>query len=206
MPLKLGASAEAMVGIDEHGLVAYWNDAASRLLGLEKHQAIGKPCHDVLRGLKPSGGHLCSPNCAVREACKNSHAPRRFEMIVQHADGAELWVEVTTVVVYDDDRPVALHLLSESVAAKQLTTLAESVVRRMSAAPAPAADFSLTRRENDVLALLAEGLRTPDIAERLQLAETTVRSHIQNLLPKLGVHSQAEAVVLALRSGLVHLQ
>ncbi|HVA28640.1 MAG TPA: LuxR C-terminal-related transcriptional regulator [Candidatus Baltobacteraceae bacterium] len=205
MPLKLGESAEALVGIDEGGLVAYWNEAAAKLLGRSERDAVGRPCHELLQGLKPSGGHLCGPNCAVREACKSARAPRRFEMVVPQADGTELWVQVTTVVVYDDERPMALHLLSESVAAQRLTDLAETVVRRIGQPDAPADDFALTRREGDVLALLAEGLRTPEIAGRLQLAPTTVRSHIQNLLPKLGVHSRAEAVIFALKHGLVHL-
>ena len=205
MALKLGTSADALVGIDECGLVVFWNDGAAKMLGRDARQAIGRPCHDVLQGLNPAGGQLCGPNCPIRESCRKLHAPRRFEMVALDHSGAELWLEVTTVIVFDGDHPITLHLLSESVAARRLTDLVESAMRRTTRAEPAAQDFALTRRELDVLAMLAEGLRTPHIAERLQLAETTVRSHIQNLLLKLDVHSRAEAIVVGVKNGLVHL-
>jgi two-component system, NarL family, nitrate/nitrite response regulator NarL len=63
----------------------------------------------------------------------------------------------------------------------------------------------LTPRELDVLQLLAAGLSTDKIGKQLGLTRATVRNHVQNLLPKLGVHSRIEAAVVALKAGLVHL-
>lgn len=63
----------------------------------------------------------------------------------------------------------------------------------------------LTARELDVLQLLAAGLNTDNIGRQLGLTRATVRNHVQNLLPKLGVHSRIEAAVVALKAGLVHL-
>ena len=60
---------------------------------------------------------------------------------------------------------------------------------------------TLTPREAEVLALLAEGLRQGEIAARLGIGSRTVGTHIEHILRKLGVHSRAQAVVLALRSG-----
>ena len=57
----------------------------------------------------------------------------------------------------------------------------------------------LTRRELEVLQLLADGLNTAAIAERLHISPRTQRNHVANILQKLGVHSQLQAVVLALR-------
>ena len=57
----------------------------------------------------------------------------------------------------------------------------------------------LTPREREVLHLLTEGLDGAAIAERLFVSSATVRNHIQHILGKLGVHSRAEAVALALR-------
>jgi DNA-binding NarL/FixJ family response regulator len=54
----------------------------------------------------------------------------------------------------------------------------------------------LTMRERDVLALLVEGLGTEAIAEHLVISPETARTHVQNLLEKLGVHSRLEAVAL----------
>jgi two-component system nitrate/nitrite response regulator NarL len=68
------------------------------------------------------------------------------------------------------------------------------------AAP-PAAD--LTPREVEVLALLAEGLANRAIAQRLAISEHTVKFHLNAILGKLGAQSRTEAVVLAIRLGLI---
>ena len=59
----------------------------------------------------------------------------------------------------------------------------------------------LTRREQEVLQLLASGLTQPEIARELVISPSTVASHIEHILEKLGVHSRAQAVALALRGG-----
>jgi DNA-binding NarL/FixJ family response regulator len=61
----------------------------------------------------------------------------------------------------------------------------------------------LTRREQEVLQLLASGLTQQQIAKQLVISSSTVDSHIEHVLEKLGVRSRAQAVALALRSGLV---
>jgi DNA-binding NarL/FixJ family response regulator len=61
----------------------------------------------------------------------------------------------------------------------------------------------LTKREREVLRLLAEGLNQGELARALFISEKTVATHIQHVLEKLCVHSRAQAVALAHRSGLV---
>ena len=61
----------------------------------------------------------------------------------------------------------------------------------------------LTEREREVLALLVEGVSNPQIADRLIVSVSTVRSHVSSVLSKLGASSRAEAVALALRNKLV---
>ena len=77
-------------------------------------------------------------------------------------------------------------------------------VRRLINTPAtgsPVPSSALTGREREVLALLADGLRTAEIAELLCITKKTASTHIERILAKLGVHSQAQAVALALREG-----
>jgi DNA-binding NarL/FixJ family response regulator len=64
-------------------------------------------------------------------------------------------------------------------------------------------DARLTKRERQVLELLASGVQQNEIAERLVISPTTVATHIQRILSKLGVHSRAEAVATAFQLGLV---
>jgi len=56
---------------------------------------------------------------------------------------------------------------------------------------------SLTPREREVLSFLVEGIGRREVAERMHLSANTVRSHLQNLMAKLGVHTTLEAVALA---------
>jgi DNA-binding NarL/FixJ family response regulator len=61
----------------------------------------------------------------------------------------------------------------------------------------------LTEREREILSMLASGMATEQIALALTLSPNTVRSHIQNIRTKLDVHSRLEAVLFALRHGVV---
>jgi NarL family two-component system response regulator LiaR len=63
--------------------------------------------------------------------------------------------------------------------------------------------FDLTPREQEVLALMVEGLNNPEIAERLVVSRSTAKAHVSNILAKLGVTNRAEAIALALQQNLI---
>ena len=67
----------------------------------------------------------------------------------------------------------------------------------------PVPGYDLTERERAVLALMVEGLNNTQIAARLVVSPSTIKSHVSNILSKLGVTSRTEAVTLALRNKLV---
>jgi PAS domain S-box-containing protein len=69
-----------------------------------------------------------------------------------------------------------------------------------------AAIDSLTRREREVLQALAEGLDSQQVADRMHITLRTQRNHVANILAKLGVHSQLQALVFALRYDLVEVR
>jgi DNA-binding NarL/FixJ family response regulator len=69
-------------------------------------------------------------------------------------------------------------------------------------APADVAAHRLTSRELDVLALVGAGLNNAEIAERLFLSQSTVKSHVTNVLAKTGSRDRVRAAILAIRAGL----
>lgn len=64
----------------------------------------------------------------------------------------------------------------------------------------------LTRRERDVLLALGDGLSDKEIAERLYVSKETVHTHMVNMLGKLGVQSRMQALIFAIKSGLVTIK
>jgi NarL family two-component system response regulator LiaR len=78
---------------------------------------------------------------------------------------------------------------------------AQTLVETANQAPTPGLD--LTEREREVLALMVEGLNNTQIAGRLSVSPSTIKSHVSNILSKLGVTSRTEAVTLALRNRIV---
>jgi DNA-binding NarL/FixJ family response regulator len=93
-------------------------------------------------------------------------------------------------------------LLSPAMASRLLDEFA--VLVRRSEGPAEGTG-SLSRRELEVLTLVAQGLNNRAIAESLFISENTVKNHIRNIHEKLQVHSRMEAVVRAVRDGVLQI-
>jgi two-component system nitrate/nitrite response regulator NarL len=94
----------------------------------------------------------------------------------------------------------------EAVISPQMTAKLLSSVRHAAKAPAaaePAAHEKLSPRERETLCCLATGASNKEIARTLDLAESTVKIHIQNILRKLGLASRVQAALYAVEHGLV---
>jgi two-component system, NarL family, response regulator LiaR len=90
-----------------------------------------------------------------------------------------------------------------SVAAGQIT-LSHAIAKSLLDGPLPLAapvDNKLTEREHEVLALMMDGLSNAAIAQRLHVTPSTVKTHVSNILSKMGATSRAEAVAAATRQG-----
>jgi DNA-binding NarL/FixJ family response regulator len=113
--------------------------------------------------------------------------------LLKHASPEELIAAVRTVAAGDG-------LLAPSVARR----LIEVFARIPSAAVAPPRELALlTERERQILVLVARGLSNAEIAQRLFVGLATVKTHVGNMLMKLGLRDRIEAVIFAYEAGLV---
>ena len=96
------------------------------------------------------------------------------------------------------DRRASLHRSAEASAQHSLRRALDGVMTHFRPTsvedPAPAPAGVLTRREHEVVMLVAEGLTNAQIAERLWISPGTVRRHLENVYAKLGVHTRTAAV------------
>jgi NarL family two-component system response regulator LiaR len=88
--------------------------------------------------------------------------------------------------------------LEPSIARKVLTELSAPTKKPLTTDP-------LTERELDILRLIAQGCSNKDIAEKLVIAEMTVRTHVSNILSKLHLASRTQAALYALKEGIASL-
>ena len=102
-----------------------------------------------------------------------------------------------------DTQADALCLAIKAAAAGQVQLTPKAAARLMQAVSAPESPEELTEPETEVLRLLAQGQSNKQIARNLQIGEKTVKTHVSNILSKLGVQSRTQATLYAIRVGLV---
>lgn len=116
--------------------------------------------------------------------------------LLKNAEARDLLAAVRTVAAGDG-------LIAPAVTRRLIAEFAAVPAREPAREPAadPAVLDSLTRREREVLVCLGRGLSNAGIAERLDMAEATVKTHVSRLLGKLGLRSRVQAAVLAQELG-----
>ncbi len=102
-----------------------------------------------------------------------------------------------------DTQAAELRRTIKAAAAGQVQLSPQASAYLMREVQATALPEPLTERETAVLRLLAQGQSNKDIARHLQIVEDTVKTHVKHVLAKLGVQSRTQAVLCAMRLGLV---
>jgi NarL family two-component system response regulator LiaR len=96
-----------------------------------------------------------------------------------------------------------LHKAIKAANEGQVQLSPQAAEKLMREIRAPESPEKLTERELDVLHLIAQGKANKEIALKLHIGETTVKSHVSNILTKFGVQSRTQAAILAIQMGLV---
>ena len=216
--LKLfSRTADGVFAIDAEDRIILWNRSAEEILGFSSTEVLGKFCYEVLPGRDPAGNLFCYKGCSVMTMAGRGQLVRNYDAQVMTKTGEKVWLNISILMmpVSGRGRPLIVHSFRRSVQPERNEKLAEQVALNVLSAlktgdPMPGAQealrspgiSSLTRRETEILMLLSKSMGTKEIADHFCVSRSTVRTHIQNILENLGVHSKLEAVTLLLRQGL----
>jgi DNA-binding CsgD family transcriptional regulator len=205
----LELSPDAVFVTDRRNRIVFWNDSARRFLGFTEDEAFGADCDELLSGCDHYGNRYCSADCPVMRMANRGQIVRNFALTFRGKDKNNLTASVSLLQLRTGaaDDYFLLHVLRPEIPETEHAAGDPEAPRRPRLVVARDSDDvraqKLTAREVEVLAMIAAGRTTPEIAERLHISQLTARSHIQNILEKLEVHSKAEAVAFAFQKNLI---
>lgn len=209
---------------DENKRIIRWNRGAERILGYPETEAVNRECFRLLDGKSSPTQRLCGQNCRIHSLGFKGIPQSSFDMQTHTGTGEAVWINVTILSNPDHEAPFLAHILRDVTQDKRTFLALEQFLAAVGGAGSaePSADSAASRRgawdrnpsphapspalserEIEVLTLLAEGLSTKGLAQKLSISHFTARNHIQNILVKLNLHSKAQAVSYAFKKGIL---
>jgi len=212
--------------VDANKHIIRWNKAAEKILGYPETEVLSHECFKVISGRVFPDKALCNQNCRIHSSVLKGIPQKNFDMLTQTQDGEPLWLNITTLSPSEAAEPFLAHIVRDVTREKKAELALEQflaqwgiyglafkenpaekpVAKHATVARYTSADrplVALSGREIEVLTLLAEGLSTKSLAQKLNISHFTARNHIQNILVKLDLHSKAQAVSYAFKSGIL---
>jgi DNA-binding CsgD family transcriptional regulator len=187
-------------------------------LGWTGEDVIGRDAGELMEVKDLFGNRLCPHHCGLHEMARRGEPFQTVCLFLKAKNGEyhQFFGSVSAVAAETHDRDAKrkqrgwdlVFRLQQERRRQTAGALIERLLHRQAALPVPASapdgqPPQLTARQKEVLSLLAEGCEPPRIAKRLGVSVNTVRNHIQRILMNLDCHSQANAVAIAIRQGLI---
>lgn len=176
-------SSNAILLVDDERRIVEVNEPALELVARSRAEVIGKSIVDVI------------------DPSERAESARQWQAFLQsgeytgvrdmlRADGSTVAIDFAARLAAVDGRRLAIYVM----------------LAKDGSWPAPAAQRSstrnltrhLTRREREIVTLIAMGRETAQIAQELHVSPETVRTHVRNAMAKLGAHTRAQLVAIAL--------
>jgi PAS domain S-box-containing protein len=210
--------------VDSNRHIVRWNKAAEKILKYAESDVLNHDCFRVISGRVSPDKPMCGPNCKIYANVLKGSPQKSFDLWTQAHDGEQLWLNVSIVAPTAMDEPFVAHIFRDVTREKRtglaldqfLNHLGSGGIRQEIAAEVldknlagsnstamNRSSVALSNREIEVLTLLAEGLSTKSLAQKLSISHFTARNHIQNILVKLDLHSKAQAVSYAFKKGIL---
>lgn len=206
----VSGTADPAFAVNTEGIIVAWNRGAEEALGVSARRALGKRCGTLLCGTD-EGGAVCVEDCIVQQSLRSRRPVRGFDLQLRTRKGKR-WFSCSLIITgSEENHPVAVYVLRSSDSQKRLEQAVRHYVesasgpepRKLRAGHMLAVQSRLTRRQMEVLKLMAGGVTTARIAAHLRVSRFTVNNHIQQILRRLGAHTRLEAVRRAEAAGLL---
>jgi PAS domain S-box-containing protein len=211
----VASTTDAAFAVGAAGEVVIWNAGAEVLFGIAAADAVGRDCADLIKGSDESGQPVCSSHCKVKQASQNMRRLRNFNLLVETAQG-KTWCSTSLLAASANDQPFSIHIIlpmdmrtmpaRESPVSTGTGIGREETMALVTRRQLHSRTIALTRRQEEVLALLAEGATSRKIAAQIQLSCRTVEHHVHQIMLKLHAHTRLEAIRSAERLGLISKQ
>ncbi len=212
--------------VDANQHIVRWNKGAERILKRPESEVLNHDCYRVISGKVAPEKPLCSQNCKIHSGVLRGSPQKNFDLLTRTNEGEPLWLNVSVISPANSEEPFVAHIFRDVTREKQTelalgqfladlgtpslapkeSAMEKPAIRHLATARYPALDrpsVTLSGREIEVLTLLAEGLSTKSLAQKLNISHFTARNHIQNILVKLDLHSKAQAVSYAFKKGIL---
>ena len=212
--------------VDANKRIVRWNKGAERILKYPEIDVLSHDCYRVISGRTSPDKQFCSQNCKIHAGILRGAPQKNFDLLTQTNEGEPLWLNVSIVSPANSEEPFVAHIFRDITREKkaglaidqfltdlgshglapQETSADKPMIKHSASARNPMPDrppVTLSGREIEVLTLLAEGLSTQSLAQKLNISHFTARNHIQNILVKLDLHSKAQAVSYAFKKGIL---
>ncbi len=212
----LAHTADGVYVVDQMQHIVFWNGAAERILGYSADETVGQKCHDIFHGTPRPGCLECRPDCPVIGAAGRREAVPTYNLLTRTKAGDTILLNISVIVPQDESSAIStIHLFRDATQQLRYETYVEHILCAAARLPSPQPTLDsrydphpplyapLSGREKEVLYLLVQGHAARGIASSLCISYATVRNHLQKILRKLGVHSQREAVKVAIERQLV---
>lgn len=197
-------SGDAAFAVNRQGEIVSWNSGAVKLFNQEASATLGKRCWSVMAGQDLYGNRYCCKRCPLLQMASRHESVHSFPVMFKTAANGLKKITLHCLTVFGGDGDeLLLHLCGGADETPESFNAEHSTMEystKNHATTHPSANNhrgALTNREHEVLALLAEGKATREIASLMCISPATVRNHIQRTMYKLHVHTRLEAVITA---------
>jgi PAS domain S-box-containing protein len=217
-------TADGVFIVDADKRVVRWNKGAEKILKYPEIEVLNRDCYRVIAGRTLPEKVHCHSNCKVHNNASKGIPSKNFELLTHTNVGEPVWLNVSVISSISKDEFFLAHIVRDITREKRTGLVVDqfladlgvrSLARKEPVEHKPAAidpapnrnpehdksAAALSSREIEVLTLLAEGLSTKALAQKLDISHFTARNHIQNILVKLDLHSKAQAVSYAFKRG-----